>query len=171
MRFLIIIAALTFFSCKPSEKSTTVENNIPEIESKDLTKTNNIEFTILKEGTNSGFKTVENKVINSTEELSKVWSVLFQNYMEVPPLPKVDFKAFTAILVSMGEQNSGGYTINVKSIVDSKSEEKVIVNESKPGASCMTTSVMTYPFQLIMLPKTAGKISFERKETIYECGK
>jgi hypothetical protein len=171
MRFLIIITTLILFSCKSSEKPTAEESHFPKVESKDPVKTDIIEFTILKEGTNSGFKTAENKVINSTEELSKVWGVLFQNYMEIATLPKVDFRAYSVILITMGEQTSGGYTINIKSILNSKSEEKVAVNESKPGASCMTTSVMTYPFQLIMLPKTAGKISFEREESIYECGK
>jgi len=171
MRLLIIISAFSLFSCKPTEKTAIEQNSVPKVETQEATVSSKIEFTILKEGTNSGFKTAENKVINSTEEFSKIWKILFQNYMETPPLPKVDFRAYSAILVTIGEQNSGGYTINVKSITASKTQEKVIVNTSIPGKSCMTTSVMTYPFQLIMLPKTNGQVSFEKKETTYECEK
>lgn len=160
MRFLFFISILFLFSCKVSEKETLVG-----------VQAKNIEFTVLKEGTNSGHKTAGSKIIHNTEELSLAWTILHGNYMENPPIPKIDFNSNQLILILMGEKTSGGYSIGVENIIEINAESIITIGEKKPGKTCMTTSVMTYPYQLIIIPKTNKQIVYKRIERLYECGK
>lgn len=163
MKCLSITFLALLFSCKPTEN----------IDKKDslINQGKQIEFNVIKEGTNSGFKTSGKWYIEKESGLPIVWDSIFVNYMQKDPLPKIDFNANEVYVVTMGEQNSGGYTIKVASVIETKKEVVVTIEESKPGKSCMTTSVMTYPYQLFTIPKIGKTVRFNWIEKIYDCGK
>ena len=163
MKYLTISLFVLLFSCKPSEKAATNE--------KPTVKEAVIDFTIIKEGTNSGFTEFKESLITKQADLSETWNNIFANYMQKDPLPKIDFKTNEVYLIAMGEKTSGGYTIKVESVVESKKEIIINVVKSIPGKSCMTTSVMTYPYQLIMFQKKDKPVRFNGIDKVYECGK
>lgn len=160
MKYLTISLLVFLFSCKASEKETLVG-----VQGK------NVEFIILKEGTNSGFKDNRFYLITEQVELKSAWDSIFVNHMQKDPLPKVDFKTNEVYLIAMGEQTSGGYTIKVESVIETKKEVIINVIKSKPGKSCMTTSIMTYPYQLFMFSEKNKTVRFNWIDKIYECGK
>ena len=94
---------------------------------------------------------------------------MFAAFDRKPPIPMVDFETKQLLLVTMGEQPSGGYTIKVKSIVKSPKGMVITIEDAKPGKSCNNTSALIYPFQLIEMPKTEGKPSYIRVSTVSEC--
>ncbi len=162
MRILTITLLIFLISCKTGEKFPLPEEEF---------NLKNIEFTILKEGTNSGYKQLGNVLIYKLSRLDMVWDSLFLNYSRKPPIPVIDFEIKQLVWIGMGEQRSGGYSIKVKSVIERKKELIINIIESKPGKTCMTTSVITQPYQLIEIPKTNKKIIYNRVENIYECKK
>ena len=162
MKYLLLILTLcTFFACKSSEQTKTA--NPPIATEKP------IEFNVIKSGTNGIYKSATELKIEESAKLDAVWAELFKNYSRQAPIPIVDFTKNSVIVVTMGEQNSGGHSIKISSV--SETDKAIIVNieESKPGSTCITTSVMTYPFQLIEIPKSDKKFIFNRTKKVIEC--
>jgi hypothetical protein len=162
MRFLIIATLALLFSCK-SPCVATFET--------DTSQQKEIAFNIIKEGTNSGFTEFGKYFIAKQSGLSIIWDSIYVNYMQKDPIPEIDFEENEVYLIAMGEKNSGGYTIKVESVIETKKEIIVNVVKSKPGKTCMTTSVMTYPYQLFTIPKPNKSLRFNWIEKVYECEK
>jgi len=163
MKYLSIILITVLFSCKPAEK-TSKTNNVQSV-------SNKIEFTLIKEGTNSGFITKKEQVITNPTDFENEWNIALANYLERNPVPNFDFNNNQIILITMGEQTSGGHTIRTDSVTFTESTITLNATASKPGNDCMTTSVMTQPFQIINIPKSNKKIEFNITEHTYNCGK
>ena len=76
-------------------------------------------------------------------------------------LPQVDFSKYSMVFLNLGEQSTGGISIEVKEVVDNGSDWIVYYEVKKPGADEMATTVMTTPFTLIRIPRPTTKVSFE----------
>lgn len=165
MKILIIISTILLISCN-SSKDTTKKATVGN-------KGENVEFTIIKEGTNNGYKELGNgyAILYRQNGFNMIWDSIFSNYMKKPSIPEIDFETKQLILVGMGEKPNGGYSIKIESISETKKEIIINIIESKPGNTCMTPSVVSYPYQLIEIPKTNKKFILNRVEKIYECEK
>jgi PrcB C-terminal len=163
MRFLLLILTILQFSCKTAEKNSN----------KSIVQEKTIAFNVIKEGTNSGFSTFSTIQVHAQKGMDFIWDSIFSNYMKKPPIPIIDFKTNELITVALGERNSGGFSIKVKSVFETKKNIIITIEESKPGKTCMNTSVMTYPYQIIELKKLPvdKKIIYTRLEKVYECEK
>lgn len=134
-------------------------------------KVSPIVFSEIQTGKNSNYSEFTTKEILNIKELSDVWVNLFAKYDRKPPIPLIDFENKMLIALALGERNSGGYSIQVNSILETKNNININVSENKPGSTCMTSSVMVYPFQLIEIPRTAKRITFTKTVNINECDK
>ncbi len=128
-------------------------------------------FNVIKEGTNSGFKAKLNQVIKTQEKFKKVWNKIDVNFTKKEALPKIDFNKQMLAFVALGEQTSGGYAVKINSVTENKKNIIIDVTEIKPGKTCITTSVMTYPYQLLTLEKTSKSVQFNWIKKVYECKK
>jgi hypothetical protein len=146
-----------FSSCKNSK----------ELNSKGKT----INFTAIKSGENSNYTQFTTIEINNFKELSNVWGNFFAKYDRKPPIPSIDFEKNRLIAVALGERNSGSYSIQVISILETKNNINIVIKENKPGPSCTTSSVMVYPFQLIEIPQPSKPITYTKTVKVNECGK
>ena len=155
--FSVLVILVSFCSCKTQEKATTSAKKI--------------EFNVIKNNSNSSYKTAKEIKINSTDELNIVWAELFNKYDRKPPIPIFDFEKSMLIAVTAGEKTNGGFKIKVASIIETSKSTVITIAESKPGEGCMTTSVMSYPFELIELQKIEKDITFKRVSTTYDCDK
>ena len=154
---LFLFLTSTLFSCKSSKENKS--------------KATPIVFSEIQTGKNSSYTKYTTKEIVNIKELSAVWINLFTKYDRKPPVPTIDFDNKMLVVIALGERNTGGYSIQVNSILETKNEIKINVSENKPGPTCLTSSVMVYPFQLIEIPKTAKKITFTKAVDIHECDK
>jgi len=166
MRLLAIVLITVLFSCKASEKETLIGVKGDE---KNVETTENIGFTVIKSGENSTYKKTQNIIITTQQEMDLAWGEMFAAYSRKPPIPMMDFETKQFLLVTMGEQASGGYSIKVKSITKTDNKTTVTIEDTKPGKACNTTSALIYPFQLIEIPKIAEKLNFIRVSKINEC--
>ena len=160
MRFLLFIAISLLVSCKTTEVPTQVE-----------TKPVAVLFTELNSGTNGDFQEKINKVITDQNTYNEIWGKAFANFSNQQRPAKIDFENKMIILVASGMQRSGGHKIKVKSVEESKSSIIVNIENSKPGESCMTTSIITFPYQIIELKKSNKEVNFNSAEKVYECEK
>lgn len=155
MKFLYLIIASILIACSASKPTTFQEKNI--------------NYVVIKEGTNSGFTQFGKYFIAKQSAMPIIWDSIYVNYMKQDPLPEIDFEKNEVYLVAMGEQNSGGYKINVESVTETKKEVVVTIVSTKPGKDCMTTSVITYPYQLFLIPKPNKSVRFNWIEKIINC--
>ena len=85
------------------------------------------------------------------------------------PIPSVDFDTQRVIAVFMGEQNSGGHAIEVTSLQDQGKYLQVNVRTTVPGARCMTTQALTYPYHFVQLAKQPKELLFVESRAVREC--
>lgn len=166
MRLLAIVLITLLFSCKASEKETLVG---AQGKSSEAVESNTIDFTEIKSGENSDYKKAQNIVITTQLEMDLAWGKMFGKYPRKPPIPMIDFETKQLLLVTMGEQPNGGYSIKVKAMLKTPKGILVTLEDSKPGKTCNTTSALIYPFQLVEIPKSEEKLSFTRVSKVNEC--
>lgn len=82
-----------------------------------------------------------------------------ENYKK-EDLSSFNFKDYTYILVGAGEKPSGGYSVEISSVVGE--EGSIIINGqvNAPKPDEMVTTALTYPNALIRIPKDSRSISF-----------
>jgi hypothetical protein len=147
-------------SCNSSKETT---------ETKVQGKPEPVSFVELDSGTNSGFSERKNQIILTQNEYNAAWTQAYKNYFKKPKPQQVDFETSQLILVAMGEQNSGSHDLKVSSIEENNTYITITIEESKPGASCMTTSVMTYPYQMVSIKKSDKEIIFKTDVKVLDC--
>ena len=83
----------------------------------------------------------------------------------------IDFSSSTALFVSMGQKNSGGYSIEIESIVRLGNHLYVNVTEKSPGSNCATTQAITQPYHLVVFDSsvTFSGISFTPHSVVVNC--
>jgi hypothetical protein len=57
------------------------------------------------------------------------------------------------LLVSLGQRNTGGYSIANPYLINSKQKQYLMITEKAPARNCMTTEALTYPAILIRFDK------------------
>jgi hypothetical protein len=85
------------------------------------------------------------------------------------PVPIVDFAKYTLLLVSLGTKPSGGYAAIIRDARDDGEVIRVSVVEVRPGRTCATTSVLTYPTAAALIPRTGKAVRFEIVSADTDC--
>jgi len=67
--------------------------------------------------------------------------------------PAIDFKKETAVVLFAGRKNTGGYSIEVKSVKTSRKETVIDAPIKPPPPDSLTTQVLTSPFVVIAIAK------------------
>ncbi|NOY12070.1 MAG: protease complex subunit PrcB family protein [Archaeoglobi archaeon] len=121
---------------------------------------NQVKFDVIGKGYFSNVAEKKYMVIRSTDEFRDFVNetgVIFQ-----PP----DFNTTMVIAVFMGERKTGGYEINIGKILEEDGKLVVYVDLYEPSDTCLVTSVITSPFQVVKLKKFDGRVEFV--ETVRE---
>ena len=155
MKSFIPFLFILLFSCKPTENSS--DHNKPLL------------FIELNAGKNGDFTQKVNRVISNQNDFNEVWDKAFSNFTDKEKTPEIDFKNKLILLVTMGQKNSGGYTIKIDQLTETQDNITVTILETSPGKSCVTSEVLTFPYQIVEIDKTTKKLVFETKEKVYDC--
>jgi hypothetical protein len=95
----------------------------------------------------SGIRGSRRLVIRDPATWSQFWSELGAGVQ-----PKVDFGRNLIIAVASGERSSGGHDIAVQKVSRSGGELRIEVLETSPGPECVTTSALSQPVDVVMIP-------------------
>ena len=153
-----ILLIYTLFSCKSNQTISPV-----------VAESQIIPFVELSAGLNGDFSEKKNTIITNQNEYNAVWTAAFSRFSGQPKPAKIDFENHLILLVAMGEKNSGGYSIKIDSIVENEKTIVVTILETSPGKSCTTTSMMTYPYQMVELKSSTKEVVFKTIEKSFDC--
>lgn len=69
---------------------------------------------------------------------------------------EIDFDQNDLVIVALGEQPTGGYSIVIESIQLQGGELAVTGKATAPGPDAITTQALTYPYSAVLIPNTAA---------------
>lgn len=123
---------------------------------------NEIAFAVILEGDSaSDYPRPEGIVIASQADWEALQKQLELDIVLQPKLPAIDFAQTILVAVFAGEKPSGGYSIRVERIVQTDREVIVNVMEAKPASDQFTIAQITYPYQVVSLPRTSLAVRFD----------
>lgn len=108
-----------------------------------------VSFEILEQSSHGGRKERSNVIITSQDDLQALYTEL-----KLGTAPKVNFDSNNVVALFLGQKPSGGFTIGVKSVTVEGNVATVKVNITKPEPGQMTTTVITTPYSITVIPKT-----------------
>jgi hypothetical protein len=115
--------------------------------------------------TRTGVGEARRLVIRDANVWAEFWSEL-----GVGDRPAVDFSRDVVVAVAAGQRPSGGYEIAVERVTQNGGELTVELVETTPGPNCMTTSSLTQPVDVIVVPGVAPQSwSFVERKEIRGC--
>lgn len=115
--------------------------------------TGNLDILARFEGAFSSEKAEKGLILRDATAWEALWKVMNANLDAVPELPKVDFDKNMVVAYFLGEKTSGGWGVTIQS-VNTVDGLKVTYVVRSPAPGAVTTTVMTYPYSVVVVPKT-----------------
>lgn len=106
----------------------------------------NTGYTVLKQEAYGGTEEETNLLINSQEELVSLYGQI-----NVPELPKIDFKKQSVVAIFMGQQRTGGYSVSITDVNVTENTAEISVIKTTPTG--MVTMALTAPYCIAIIPK------------------
>lgn len=98
-------------------------------------------------------------VITNKTKFDELWAIAFDNN-SAPVKPQVDFTKNSVVVLFLGEMTTGGHSIELLSLKESTSGGYLInVLHTKPGANCIRTMAMEYPYFFALTNKITSENS------------
>jgi len=124
-----------------------------------------IDFTTIARGTNSGYQSASQIVIDNSQQWINFWQQHTSNAEPPPPVPQVDFTRYSVVAVFAWEKPTGGYSVEILSVQTSgyQTQEQlaITVQHRQPEAGDLVTEALTYPYHIIKIPKIDGRVVFK----------
>lgn len=127
-----------------------------------------ISFDIVEENYMRRIETKKSLFLNTAAEFN---AFLNDNPSSVMPAnnPEVDFTQYSVVIVAQGVKPSGGHSIGVEKLQEVNGKIIVYVKEQSPGESCPSSSVITYPYQIIQIKKVIKPVEFVSRAVTTVC--
>jgi hypothetical protein len=109
------------------------------------------------------------RAVRSERAWRREWGRLNARVVPRPRLPRVDFARSMLIVVTAGRRPSGGHGITVTAIHRRGGRLVVRADERAPGRGCFTTAVLTAPFHVVRVRRTAARVTAARRRVTVEC--
>lgn len=106
-------------------------------------------YVVLKQGEYGGRETESYEVLHSQVELDAMF-----REMNLEEAPAVNFAENNVIVLFLGQKNSGGNAISIKSVQFNGDTATVNVEKTTPQAGGMVTMAITNPYCIATLTKT-----------------
>ncbi|WP_306350196.1 protease complex subunit PrcB family protein [Flavobacterium sp. '19STA2R22 D10 B1'] len=127
-KFLLLSASVLLFACGGAKHKTNAKSAEPM-------------YQILTESTYKGKEQKSYEIIETNAQLQDLYYAV-----EDSDIPKIDFNKEKVVALFLGQKNSGGYAIGIKSVVEKKGKIYVTVKKTSPKEGEMSTMAMTNPF-------------------------
>lgn len=117
---------------------------------------NAMTFKTLDRGGQSGIEEPRQAIARTAAE----WTALWKEHSGGRPRPAVDFAKSMVIGVFAGTRPTGGHSVDITKVERDGDALVVTWRERKPGADEMTTQVITMPYHVVSIDRTAGTVRF-----------
>jgi hypothetical protein len=122
-----------------------------------------------------GLTQPEYRVVKSREQWAELWRELEprtsreQGQTSPNPVPDIDFQQRVLIVAAMGARPTGGYSVEITSLVESSQRIVVTLAEQLPGPKCTTTQAVTHPIAIVTTARSQKPFEFEFVRTTQPC--
>ena len=142
IKFLPLI--LLFISCSTSSPKQVVDSS----------------FSVIFRSEMGGAEKPSHLLIQNNESYIQFIESLKLDESQYANFLKVDFKKKDVLVLYQGQKTSGGYSIDIESVVNDNSTIVVKKKEIQPKAGEIATTVITTPYCIALIPK-GNKIIIE----------
>ena len=117
----------------------------------------------------SGLRTPIELAVTDAAKWQEIWTQLVSRRRPVPALPNVDFDRSTVVVVSIGQQRSGGHAVHIDGVERLGERWRVRYTVVAPGTGCITTSAIQAPADVALLSGASLIIDFEATQLRQDC--
>ena len=121
--------------------------------------------TVAKSDGSGGPARARNLTIRGERRLRALWDDLGED----GDPPAIDFDRDMVIAVMQGRRPSGGHAVRIERIEDRNKDLLVSVVETRPGRGCPAGGVLTSPYHVVRLRRSARPVRFERRTVERAC--
>ena len=114
----------------------------------------------LAKGNFSGFTEAKKEIIKTNADWERAWAKLSVRLKDPDKLPAVDFTKDMVVLVTMGQQRTGGYSIEIIKVEEADGKLRIYVKRREPPSGAFTLQALTAPFHAVAVPKRELKPEF-----------
>jgi hypothetical protein len=114
----------------------------------------------IAEGAFSGITQARQEVIKDQAAWSKLWRQHNRKAQPAGKVPEIDFAKEMVLVVTMGQQRTGGYAIEIVKVESAKGRLRISVNHQSPPPGAMVIQVLTAPFHMVAVAKSELKPEF-----------
>lgn len=111
----------------------------------------------------------KNYIFRDEDDYLAFWELLYGNDPGSKRPPLVSFSREHVIAVVGGVQSTGGYGIEITDIVDSIEDRTINITMSVPGSDCISTSVLSNPYHVVVVKKTDKILKAVEVKEEYSC--
>jgi hypothetical protein len=115
-------------------------------------------FTTVAQGAMSNIEEPRQAVVRTAAE----WQALWKQHDGVGAVPAVDFMQYTVAAVFLGSQPTTGFTAEITGVKTEGTRTVVEYLERQPPRDAFVAQVLTSPFHIVRIPRTAGTVEFRR---------
>ncbi len=155
------VALLSFAACDSNPTAPGIPANAREIE-----------FTVVDTTIQSGFSSFTvpmRTVIRAQEAFEAFWGDIHSGLNPTPNPPVLDFDKSMLVVAASGTRPNSGYSISVKTVAREGDQLFVHIEETFPGAECITLQVITSPVTGILVTKTDAQVEFVETQRRFKC--
>jgi len=116
-------------------------------------------FETIQRGNNSGETNAAQQVFTLSSEFEDFWQSHSSIFSPPENMPEIDFDSDMVFTACLGTKNSGGYNIEIKSVVENDSEVIVECETTSPMGGIVTCA-LTQPFHMVKTPKSTKPVRF-----------
>lgn len=128
------------------------------------------EVAVLPYRMTSGLTRRDRIVVRDAAVWPGLWREVVGSHSPVPAPPAVDFARETIAVASMGQRNSGGYSISIDSAGMAGDTVILAVTERSPGPTCGTTAALSSPVALARILRANATVRFVERTAVTDCG-
>lgn len=108
-------------------------------------------------------------LIDSEVEWTDFWAEFNGAVTPMPPLPDVDFSTHMIVAATMGQQSSGGFSIEVADVYEADGTLYPIIVEVSPGPTCVVPDVISAPAVAVRVERAGTEVSFVEETEVSSC--
>ncbi len=126
-----------------------------QVSALDNTATRELGFETLWRGNYGTYETTGNLVIKNENNWQETWEALPAD---------IDFDDEMLVAVFMGTRNTGGYAIEIITVLETPEHLKVRLKHSAPGKDALVTQALVQPHHIVRLGKSDKPVIFKNHD-------
>ena len=117
----------------------------------------------------SGIRDSTFTVVRDPARWEEMWRRLTAQHGPPQSAPPIDFQKEMALVATLGQQRSGGYTITIESAIDRGAYVEVRVARRAPGPKCGTIAMLTAPADVAIVPRREMEVRVRTHDEVTDC--